>query len=73
MTEEKKVTKKELETKLKNFEVEREEMVTQLQALSEAYQNLIGANQNLNMLVNTYEGTINVLTARLLEARTQGS
>ena len=73
MSEEKKVTKKELETKVEELETENENLMGQLQQLSEAYQNLLIGNQSLNMLVNKYEETINVLTARLLEARTQGS
>lgn len=64
MTEEKK-TKKEVEDELS-------EVKTQLEQLSEGYQGLLRANGNLTLLTNKYEETINLLTARLLEARAQG-
>ena len=62
MSEDKKKTKADLEKEL-------EETTTQLQQVSGAYQQLLVANQNLNLLVSKYEETINLLTARVLEAR----
>jgi len=60
MTEKK--TKKDIEDELA-------EKSEQFEQLSVAYQQLLGANQTLNLLTNKYEETINLLTARLLEAR----
>jgi|TARA_R100000278_G_C5426216_1_gene148463 tRNA uridine 5-carbamoylmethylation protein Kti12 len=61
MTEKTK-TKKELEEEL-------EKATEQLNQLSVGYQSLVTANRNLAVLVNKYEETINLLTARLLEGR----
>jgi len=60
----KKTTKADLEKEL-------EETTDQLQKVSGAYQQLLVANQNLNLLVSKYEETINLLTARILESRQQ--
>jgi len=60
----KKITKADLEKEL-------EETTDQLQKVSGAYQQLLVANQNLNLLVSKYEETINLLTARILESRQQ--
>lgn len=65
MSDDKKKTKADLEKEL-------EETTTQLQQVSGAYQQLLLANQNLNLLVSKYEETINLLTARVLEARQSG-
>ena len=59
---EKAKTKKELEEEL-------EKATEQLNQLSVGYQSLVTANRNLAVLVNKYEETINLLTARLLEGR----
>tara|TARA_R100001510_G_scaffold57702_2_gene67000 strand:- start:7661 stop:7861 length:201 start_codon:yes stop_codon:yes gene_type:complete len=59
---EKTKTKKELEDEL-------EKATEQLNQLSVGYQSLVTANRNLAVLVNKYEETINLLTARLLEGR----
>tara|TARA_A100001201_G_scaffold57190_1_gene55270 strand:+ start:6324 stop:6521 length:198 start_codon:yes stop_codon:yes gene_type:complete len=59
---EKTKTKKELEEEL-------EKVNEQLNQLSVGYQSLVTANRNLAVLVNKYEETINLLTARLLEGR----
>jgi|TARA_R100001015_G_C4603530_1_gene158492 tRNA uridine 5-carbamoylmethylation protein Kti12 len=59
---EKTKTKKELEEEL-------EKATEQLNQLSVGYQSLVTANRNLAVLVNKYEETINLLTARLLEGR----
>lgn len=61
MTEKTK-TKKELEDDLQKAN-------EQLNQLSVGYQSLVTANRNLAVLVNKYEETINLLTARLLEGR----
>ena len=58
------MNKKELEEKVNELE-------EQLQKVSVAYQQVLGANQSLTMLTAKYEETINLLTARLLEARAQ--
>lgn len=55
-------TKKELEEEL-------EKATEQLNQLSIGYQSLVTANRNLGVLVNKYEETINLLTARLVESR----
>ena len=55
-------TKKELEEEL-------EKATEQLNQLSVGYQSLVVANRNMAVLVNKYEETINLLTARLLEGR----
>jgi small-conductance mechanosensitive channel len=59
---EKAKTKKELEEEL-------EKATEQLNQLSVGYQSLVTANRNMAVLVNKYEETINLLTARLLEVR----
>jgi tRNA uridine 5-carbamoylmethylation protein Kti12 len=59
---EKTKTKKELEEEL-------EKATEQLNQLSVGYQSLVTANRNMAVLVNKYEETINLLTARLLEGR----
>ena len=59
---EKAKTKKELEEEL-------EKATEQLNQLSVGYQSLVTANRNMAVLVNKYEETINLLTARLLEGR----
>ena len=64
MTDEKKTTKKEIEEELA-------ETNTQIEAVSQGYQQLIHQNQQLNILEIKYEETINLLTARLMEARAQ--
>jgi|TARA_R110000824_G_scaffold35901_15_gene112004 hypothetical protein len=64
MSEDKKTTKKEIEEALA-------EANTQLEAVSQGYQQLTFQNQQLNILVIKYEETINLLTARLMEARQQ--
>ena len=55
-------TKKELEEELAKA-------TEQLNQLSVGYQSLVTANRNMAVLVNKYEETINLLTARLLEGR----
>jgi len=55
-------TKKELEEELVKA-------TEQLNQLSVGYQSLVSANRNMAVLVNKYEETINLLTARLLEGR----
>tara|TARA_R100000781_G_scaffold84689_1_gene52138 strand:+ start:3226 stop:3423 length:198 start_codon:yes stop_codon:yes gene_type:complete len=55
-------TKKELEEELVKA-------TEQLNQLSVGYQSLVTANRNMAVLVNKYEETINLLTARLLEGR----
>ena len=62
MSDEKKVTKKELEERC-------DELQTQLEAVSQGSQQVVNANQQMNILVVKYEETINLLTARLMEAR----
>ena len=59
---EKTKTKKELEEEL-------EKATEQLNQLSVGDQSLVTANRNMAVLVNKYEETINLLTARLLEGR----
>ena len=54
-----------------DVEKELEETTEQLQKVSVAYQQLLVSNQSLNLLVSKYEETINLLTARILEARQQ--
>ena len=59
---EKAKTKKELEEELTK-------VTEQLNQVSVGYQSLVTANRNMAVLVNKYEETINLLTARLLEVR----
>jgi len=61
---EKAMNKKELEEKVTELE-------EQLQQVSLGYQQVLNVNNSLTMLTNKYEETINLLTARLLEARAQ--
>ena len=64
--DDKKKTKKELEEEV-------EDLTNKLNQISIGYQNLLTANQGLQGLVIKYEETINLMSARLLEARqTQG-
>ena len=53
----------------KELEEELEKATEQLNQLSVGYQSLVTANRNMAVLVNKYEETINLLTARLLEVR----
>lgn len=62
-------SKKELENDVKDLTAENEELQHKLVMVSEGYQNLLAANQNLSILAARYEETINLLTARLLETR----
>jgi len=64
MSDEKKISKKELEEALAKSN-------EQLEGVSQGYQQLMHQNQQLNILVIKYEETINLLTARLMEARQQ--
>tara|TARA_B100001250_G_scaffold382333_1_gene375357 strand:+ start:438 stop:632 length:195 start_codon:yes stop_codon:yes gene_type:complete len=58
------LNKKELEEKVAELE-------EQLQKVSVGYQQVVNVNNSLTMLTQKYEETINLLTARLLEARAQ--
>jgi len=60
----KKMTKADVEKEL-------DETKEKLQQVSVGYQQLLAANQSLNLLVSKYEETINLLTARILESRQQ--
>jgi len=62
-------SKKELENDIKLLREKNEELTSNLVQVSEGYQNLLNANQNLTVLAARYEETINLLTARLLESR----
>ena len=62
-------SKKELENDIKLLSEKNEELTSNLVQVSEGYQNLLNANQNLTVLAARYEETINLLTARLLETR----
>ena len=64
MAEEKKTTKADLEKELA-------EANENLEKLSVGYQSTINQVNQLAMLANRYEETINLLTARLLEGRAQ--
>jgi hypothetical protein len=64
MSEKNKKTKAEVESEL-------EETTKQLEQVSLGYNNLLTANNNLTLLCQKYEETINILTARLLESRAQ--
>lgn len=64
MSDIKKMSKADLEKELTDT-------MEKLQQVSEGYQQLLVANQNLNLLVTKYEETINLLTARLLESRSR--
>ena len=65
MTDEKKgKTKKELETELNDI-------TERFEQLSAGYQAAINRVNQLSVLVNNYEETINLLTTRLLEGRAQ--
>ena len=58
------LNKKELEEKVAELE-------EQLQKVSVGQQQVVNVNNSLTMLTQKYEETINLLTARLLEARAQ--
>lgn len=62
-------SKKELEAELDLVIDSNVEMRNQLQGLSEGYQSVLNANTNLSVLVDKYEETINLLTARLIETK----
>ena len=64
MAEEKKTTKADLEKELA-------EANENLEKLSVGYQSAINQVNQLAMLANRYEETINLLTARLREGRAQ--
>lgn len=65
MADEKKgKTKKELETELNDI-------TERFEQLSAGYQAAINRVNQLSVLVNNYEETINLLTTRLLEGRAQ--
>ena len=70
MAEEKK-TKKELEELVEDLEGKLSDLTTQLQQLSTGFQNQQEIIRGLNTLVMKYEETINIITARLIEARPQ--
>jgi hypothetical protein len=62
-------SKKELEMELDMVIESNVEQQNQLQQLSSAYQAILNANTNLSVLVDKYEETINLLTARLIETK----
>jgi|5B_taG_2_1085324.scaffolds.fasta_scaffold06069_9 hypothetical protein len=62
-------SKKELELELDMLIESNVEQQNQLQQLSQAYQTILNANTNLSVLVDKYEETINLLTARLIETK----
>lgn len=62
-------SKKELELELDMVIESNVEQQNQLQQLSSAYQTILNANTNLSVLVDKYEETINLLTARLIETK----
>tara|TARA_B100000131_G_scaffold110358_1_gene107253 strand:+ start:203 stop:412 length:210 start_codon:yes stop_codon:yes gene_type:complete len=61
--------KEDLIKKVEALEKELTETQTQLVQLSEGYKELIGANSALQGLVNQYEVTINMLTARIIQSQ----
>tara|TARA_R110000787_G_scaffold68741_4_gene153493 strand:- start:158 stop:379 length:222 start_codon:yes stop_codon:yes gene_type:complete len=61
--------KSELEEELALLVESNVQLTEQLTQVSEGYQSLLSANQNLGVLAHKYEETINLLTARLLEKR----
>lgn len=61
--------KEDLIKKVEKLEKELTETQTQLVQLSEGYKELIGANSALQGLVNQYEVTINMLTARIIQSQ----
>ena len=61
-------SKSELEAELALLVESNVQLTEQIQQVSEGYQGLLAANQNLGILVHNEE-TINLLTARLLETR----
>jgi len=71
MTERKDKTKKDLEKEVEALSSSNQEQLLQLQQLSAGYQAAVNQAQQLNMLVNRYEETINLLTSRLIESRAQ--
>ena len=62
-------SKSELEAELALLVESNVQLTEQIQQVSEGYQGLLAANQNLGVLAHKYEETINLLTARLLEKR----
>lgn len=71
MTEKKDKTKKDLEKEVEALTTSNQEQLQQLQQLSAGYQAAVHQAQQMNMLVNRYEETINLLTSRLIESRAQ--
>ena len=71
MTKKKETTKKELENEVASLATRIEELTEQLQQVSMGYQNMVTNNNAMHTLVMKYEETINLLTARLIESRTQ--
>ena len=71
MTKKKETTKKELENEVASLATRIEELTEQLQQVSVGYQNMVTSNNAMHTLVMKYEETINLLTARLIESRTQ--
>tara|TARA_R100001198_G_C5094683_1_gene129748 strand:- start:256 stop:465 length:210 start_codon:yes stop_codon:yes gene_type:complete len=61
--------KEDLIKKVEKLEKELTETQTQFMKLSEGYKELIGANSALQGLVNQYEVTINMLTARVIQSQ----
>lgn len=71
MTEKKDKTKKDLENAVEELTTVNQDLIEKLNQLSAGYQSAIVQANQLNMLVIKYEETINLLTARLIEGRTQ--
>jgi hypothetical protein len=71
MTEKKDKTKKDLENAVEELTAVNQDLIEKLNQLSAGYQSAIVQANQLNMLVIKYEETINLLTARLIEGRTQ--
>lgn len=71
MKEKKDKTKKDLENEVEALTASNQEQLLQLQQLSAGYQAAVQQAQQMNMLVNRYEETINLLTSRLIESRAQ--
>ena len=70
---ENKMNKGDLERELAKCIGELDQQNTQLLEISQAYNAVLGANAALRTLVDQYERTINLLTARLIENQTQSS
>ena len=64
-------TEEELQDIVQELEEKVAELEEQLQKVSVGYQQVVNVNNSLTMLTQKYEETINLLTARLLEARAQ--